>query len=963
MGARHLRSGLRLLGWTDPATAGRAADATAAGQTAATTETGGPTGGAGRTAIATMAGQNNAETEAGGPTGGAGQTESRTAAGHTTATTKAGGPVGGIGRTAHPELAARLLISLAHAEAEQGRTELGLRLLDGAEPLVAPDERGVLLQQRGLLLLRTGRADDALALLDAAVPLLAEAGDSVVLARTLLNRSALHLDAGRIGLAREDLRRCERIARANDLDLVIIKAVHNLGYCQLLSGDIPAALEAFEESRQGCVQHAPGMLLIATVDKARALLSAGLASEAGRELDASLESFRRQRLSQDYAEAELTRAQAALEADDFAGCQDWATRAERRFRRRGNRAWAALAALMRLRADFQTWRTAATAATANQPSIPATPPATTTTSNQPATTATSPGTTTTALPPAFASRAARLAGRLRRLRLAHQAEVADLLAVRALVAAGRIAEAQRRAGKAGSTRTRYPAPIETRLLRRLTRAELAGAQGRRGETFAHLRAGLADLREHRNRLGSLDFQTSTGALGDELGQAGLDAVLDDGSPGLIFAWSERSRAQAFRSSPVRAPDDPETAEAVAELRQLSQTLRAAELQGRSEPQIRSRCSELERKIRERGWWVHRRGSDQASKRRDRDAAGDGTERADRAAPTLGEVTAELAAAGRIMVSILVRHGQLRALLIGDGPARTVRLGDYAVAAEAQKRLIGDLNALAGRNPPARLAAVISESIRRQVAVLTEEIVVPLRPMLGDHDVVVVPTRALFGLPWGLLPDLHGRPVTVAPSASAWLFARRSRLATPHPAGAAYAGDAVPLLVAGPDLAHANREIEEIARIYPTSKPLYGTEATVEATLRTLEGAPIAHLAAHGHHERDNVLFSRLDLADGPLMAYDVQRLTRAPQQVVLSACDVGRTVVRTGDEILGFTAALLYAGTASVVSCLARIPDDAAAAVMVAYHRAIATGAEPARALAAASLTQPLASFACFGCG
>jgi hypothetical protein len=580
--------------------------------------------------------------------------------------------------------------------------------------------------------------------------------------------------------------------------------------------------------------------------------------------------------------------------------------------------------------------------------------------------------------------------------------------VRALVAAGRIAEAQRRAGKAGSTRTRYPAPIETRLLRRLTRAELAGAQGRRGETFAQLRAGLADLREHRNRLGSLDFQTSTGALGDELGQAGLDAALDDGSPGLIFAWSERSRAQAFRSSPVRAPDDPETAEAVAELRQLSQTLRAAELQGRTEPQIRSRCSELERKIRERGWWVHRRdseqasnrrdgeqasnrrgsdqrgnrrdsdqtsnrrdrdpgsnrgGSDQPSKRRDRDAAGDGTEGADRAAPTLGEVTAELVAAGRIMVSILVRHGQLRALLIGDGPARTVRLGDYAVAAEAQKRLIGDLNALAGRNPPARLAAVISESIRRQVAVLTEEIVVPLRPMLGDHDVVVVPTRALFGLPWGLLPDLRGRPVTVAPSASAWLFARRSRLATPHPDGAGHPRDAVPLLVAGPDLAHANREIEEIARIYPTSKPLYGTEATVEATLRTLEGAPIAHLAAHGHHERDNVLFSRLDLADGPLMAYDVQRLTRAPQQVVLSACDVGRTVVRTGDEILGFTAALLYAGTASVVSCLARIPDDAAAAVMVAYHRAIATGAEPARALAAASLTQPLASFACFGCG
>ncbi len=38
----------------------------------------------------------------------------------------------------------------------------------------------------------------------------------------------------------------------------------------------------------------------------------------------------------------------------------------------------------------------------------------------------------------------------------------------------------------------------------------------------------------------------------------------------------------------------------------------------------------------------------------------------------------------------------------------------------------------------------------------------------------------------------------------------------------------------------------------------------------------------------------LDLADGPLMAYDIQQLTAAPRHVVLSSCDVGRTVVRPG---------------------------------------------------------------------
>ena len=122
--------------------------------------------------------------------------------------------------------------------------------------------------------------------------------------------------------------------------------------------------------------------------------------------------------------------------------------------------------------------------------------------------------------------------------------------------------------------------------------------------------------------------------------------------------------------------------------------------------------------------------------------------------------------------------------------------------------------------------------------------------------------------------------------------------------------------------HAAGEVTEIAKVYPDSRVARGG-ATVSATLRGLDSATLAHLVAHGHHERENVLFSRLDLADGPLMAYAIERLAAAPRQVVLSACDVGRTVVRPGEEILGFTAALLYVGTATVISSVARVADDA----------------------------------------
>jgi CHAT domain-containing protein len=217
---------------------------------------------------------------------------------------------------------------------------------------------------------------------------------------------------------------------------------------------------------------------------------------------------------------------------------------------------------------------------------------------------------------------------------------------------------------------------------------------------------------------------------------------------------------------------------------------------------------------------------------------------------------------------------------------------------------------------------------------------------------------LASIPWSVLPDLRGRPVTVSPSASSWLTAWLSgRTAAQRPAAA------LPLLVAGPDLEHAAREVTEIARSYPGCRPLIAKAATVSATLHALDGAPLAHLAAHGHHERENFLFSRLDLADGPLMAYDIQRLAAAPRHVVLSSCDVGRTVVRPGEEILGFTAALLYIGTAAVISSVTPVADAAAVGLMTAYHRLIATGVRPAEALAEAALIEQFSSFVCFGGG
>ena len=152
-------------------------------------------------------------------------------------------------------------------------------------------------------------------------------------------------------------------------------------------------------------------------------------------------------------------------------------------------------------------------------------------------------------------------------------------------------------------------PLDVSLLSRLARAELAEAEARPGAALAELRAGLAMVHARRGRLGSVDLQTGAAALGADLAAAGLRLALDRGSAPLVFAWLERSRAQAFRVRPVRPPADPRAAEMLAELRQLSYLIRQAELNGSRDPAANARRAQLQRQVREHSWEAGGRGGD------------------------------------------------------------------------------------------------------------------------------------------------------------------------------------------------------------------------------------------------------------------------------------------------------------------------------------------------------------------
>ncbi|MBB5872621.1 tetratricopeptide (TPR) repeat protein [Allocatelliglobosispora scoriae] len=789
-------------------------------------------------------------------------------------------------------LRGRILVTLALAESEQGRIETGLRLLGEAEAFLPPGERGVLHGQRGMLLRRTGRDDLALEEYAAALAVLTERGESEGMARVLLNRAVLHMAAVRSGLARADLRRCLELATRHGLGHLAVKARHNLGYLDYLAGDIPSALRRYASAARDYTELIPGMLPVLSLDRARALLAAGLFVEADRELATALAQLGAQRLSQDHAEAHLARAEASLLAGRPAAARTWARRAHALFRRRDNPRWAARALLVVLRADHATG----------------------------------------ARPAAVAQRARTIEALMRGLGLPEDARVAGLLGARALVASGEVDRAARAVAAGAPGRADR---LDTRLLWRLASAEVAASAGRRRESSRHLVAGLHTLQRYRSQLGNLDLQTGAAVHGRDLARRGLSAALATGSVGEIFRWAERVRAQALLTPQVRPPQDPEAAAALEELRGVRVAMRQAELSGRPARALRLRGEALQRTIREHAWF----------------AAGT---RGQARQVLLAQIRAELGEAA--MVLYLPDGPDLRALVLAGGRAKVVRLGRIADAEEALLRLRADLDAQAGRAMPERLSTAVRAATRRNAAMLGALVLDPLLDLVGDRDIVVVPTGILVTVPWSVLPAAAGRPVTVAPSASTWSAARSRLLGRVEPSTRT-------LLVAGPGNDRGVPEVAAIAELRAKATVLIGSAATPAATLAAFAEADLAHVAAHGHHHTDNALFSGLELEGGPLMGYDLQHLPNTPAMVVLSSCDLGLHDVRPGDETLGMATALLSAGASTVVASVGRVADEAAMSVMTAYHRALGDGLPPAAALAVATPADSLAGFICFGAG
>ena len=507
--------------------------------------------------------------------------------------------------------------------------------------------------------------------------------------------------------------------------------------------------------------------------------------------------------------------------------------------------------------------------------------------------------------------AGRAAGRLEALG-SGEATQAHLLAGRVALSLNRRGDADRHLIAAAQSRRRGTAM--SRASGWLSEALRAQAAADPRRLLAACRRGLEVLDEHRFTLGASELRAQATAHGAELAALAQRHSAGAGRPRLLLAWSERWRATALAVPAVRPVADPEFNASLAALRQVTSELDKARRQGPPPAALPREQRRLESVVR--AYSLRTRGTG-------------------RSGPQVVDIPELLDQLGTgQLIEIVDVDGVLHVLACGGGRVRQFTAGRTEDAIRAADFARFALRRLARARPDADPGSALA-ILRAAGPRLQDALLGPAVRHLGDGPVVVVPPGRLHTIPWALLPALGDRVFTVAPSAAAWLRAQAAQ-----PPDRSHV-----TIAAGPDLITGGAEVPLIAPLYDDVTVLTEGQATAGRVLAALDGAWLAHIAAHGRFRADSPLFSSLRMHDGPLTVYDFEQLRRAPYRLILSSCDSGLQAPAGADELLGLVSSLLPLGTAGIVAGVVPVNDFAVVPLMVSLHQHLRTSLGLAEAM------------------
>ena len=264
--------------------------------------------------------------------------------------------------------------------------------------------------------------------------------------------------------------------------------------------------------------------------------------------------------------------------------------------------------------------------------------------------------------------------------------------------------------------------------------------------------------------------------------------------------------------------------------------------------------------------------------------------------------------------------------------------------------------------PSRPFEVDDEEIIEEISSLSlcyKILIAPVDDLLEEPEVIVVPDRSLYKVPFAALSTNEGkylsetRRIRIVPSLTTLKIIQDSPadyhsqtgaliVGDPQVGWVMYKGNLVKLM----PLSWARKEAEMVGRLVGVT-PLLGEQATKQAVLEKITSVSLIHFAAHGDAERGEIALSPIPIPNSSKFAIqeedylltmaDISRVKVRAKLVVLSCCHSGSGQVRA-EGIIGIARAFLGSGARSVLVPLWAIEDTATEQLMRRFYEHLVDG-------------------------
>ena len=255
---------------------------------------------------------------------------------------------------------------------------------------------------------------------------------------------------------------------------------------------------------------------------------------------------------------------------------------------------------------------------------------------------------------------------------------------------------------------------------------------------------------------------------------------------------------------------------------------------------------------------------------------------------------------------------------------------------------------------------------RDLQMFYKLIIAPVANLLTGPEIVIVPERSMFRVPFAALREETGKNfltekfrIRIAPSLTTLKLIQDSPADYHSHTGALIVGDpkvGEVLYKGAPKditaLPCARREVEMVGRLMGV-QPLIGEHATKQAVLEGIDSVSLIHIAAHGNAERGQIALAPNRRTDGTgipqeedylLTMEDISKVQLRAKLVVLSCCHSGRGQVNY-EGVVGIARAFLGSGARSVLVSLWAVEDTATEQLMNQFYAHLADGESASESL------------------